>query len=282
MHKSATVICQQLAPRVGEPEANRNRTIRAIGDAVSDGADLVVLPELATSGFIFRSQQEAEEAAIAASDELFERWSAAAASGPAIVVGGFCERGDDGALYNSAAVVDGSGLLGVYRKLHLWDREKLFFVPGSDQPPIFDTAAGRVGVLICYDLEFPEMSRALALRGAEIIAVPTNWPRLEASDLREPEVTIATAMARVNRVHICCCDRTGTERGQEWIAGTSIIDARGRVLATQRGEGPARGELDLELARDKRLGDHADALADRRPELYGALADRIPQGAPGD
>ena len=71
---------------------------------------------------------------------------------------------------------DADGVLAVYRKVHLWDRERLVFIPGDEAPPVVDTIAGRVGMVICYDLEFPEMVRGLLLRGAEIVAVPTNCP----------------------------------------------------------------------------------------------------------
>ena len=194
------------------------------------------------------------------------------ARGGAVVVGGFCELGDDGHLYNSAAVVDGTGVLGVYRKTHLWDQEKLVFTPGLDAPRVLDTPAGRIGVLVCYDLEFPELTRALALDGAELLAVPTNWPLVERpAGERPPEVVIGMAAARVNRVFIACADRTGAERGTEWTAGTTIIGADGWVLAEEHGEGMAVADVDLADARAKTLTELCDAFGDRRPELYAAL-----------
>jgi predicted amidohydrolase len=231
-----------------------------------------------TSGYVFQSAQEAASVAISANDQLLQEWSAAAGRGSAVVIGGFCERGSDGRIYNSAAVVDGTGVIGVYRKTHLWDREKLFFEAGDAPPAVFDTPAGRIGVLVCYDMEFPEMTRALALAGAELIAVPTNWPLVDRPEgERPPEVTIAMAAARVNRVFIACCDRTGTERGQEWTGGTSIVSESGWVVAAQTGIGPARAVVDLTRSHDKGLTQLADVFADRRPELYGAVAQ--PTGA---
>jgi predicted amidohydrolase len=267
-----TIVCQQLAPRIADLGANRRLALAAIEAAVQDGADVVVLPELVTSGYMFDSAQEAASVAIGRDDPLFDEWAAVAGAGDAVVVAGFCERGEDG-IYNSAAVLDGAGIIGVYRKAHLWDRETLHFRPGTSPPRVFETRAGRIGVLVCYDLEFPEMSRILALAGAELIAVPTNWPLVERPDgERPPEVTIAMAQARVNRVFIACCDRTGTERGQRWTAGTTIVDEGGWVLAAQPGQGPARAEVDLARARDKALTERADVMRDRRPELYAALA----------
>lgn len=269
----ARIVCQQLAPRVGSFEHNREASRNAIAAAVHERADVVVLPELVNSGYMFESPQEAAAAAITRDDELLHEWAAAAGHGGAVVVAGFCERGADGRVYNSAVVLDGGGVIGVYRKTHLWDREKLWFEPGDQPPPVFDTPVGRIGVLVCYDLEFPEMPRQLALAGAELIAVPTNWPLGDRpGGERPPEVTIAMAAARVNRVFIACCDRTGTERGQEWTGGTSIIDESGWVVASQSALGSARAVVDLTHARDKSLTRLADVLGDRRPELYGAVA----------
>jgi predicted amidohydrolase len=275
------IVCQQLAPRIADLPFNRAQTVSAIGDAIDHGADIVILPELATSGYVFASRDEAASVAITPDDPLFGEWAAAAARGSSVVIGGFCERGEEGLLYNSAAVVDNSGVVGIYRKLHLWDQEKLIFQPGSAEPPVFDTPHGRIGVLICYDLEFPELTRMLALAGADLVAVPTNWPLVDRPvDERPPEVIIAMAAARVNRIFIACCDRTGLERGQEWTAGTTIIDHAGWVIARQPDEGPALADVDLSEARQKRLTDLADALADRRPKLYARLSEAPPDHRP--
>jgi predicted amidohydrolase len=265
-----TIICQQVAPRIADLQANRRLSLSAIADAAAAGADVIVLPELVTSGYMFESAGEAASVAITAEDALFEEWAAEARG--AVVIGGFAERGEDGLVYNSAAVVDRSGVIGVYRKGHLWDREKLCFAPGGEPPRVFDTTAGRIGVLVCYDLEFPEMPRTLALAGAELICVPTNWPLVPRPEgERPPEVINAMAAARLNRVFIACCDRTGTERGQHWTAGTTIVDEEGWVLDAQTGAGPARASVDLDRAHDKTYTDLADLMADRRPELYGAI-----------
>lgn len=271
------IFCQQLAPVLGDLDANRVLTTAAISDAVAAGADVVVLPELATSGYMFTDTAEAAEVAITPAHPLFADWAAAA--GKAVVIGGFCEAGDDGRTYNSAALVDGDGVRAVYRKVHLWDGEKLVFTPGGEVPPVVETAHGRIGMLVCFDLEFPEFPRTLALAGADLIAVPTNWPLgPRPAGERPPEVQIAMAAARVSRVFIACADRTGTERGQEWTAGTAIIDSDGWVLDAvdpvehPDGIGSAVADVDLMLARDKAYTPLADVFGDRRPELYGAVS----------
>jgi predicted amidohydrolase len=137
----------------------------------------VVLPELCHSGYVFASAVEARAAAVPADGELLAGWTAEAARGDAVVIGGFCELGDDGRVFNSAAVVDRDGVIAVYRKLHLWNDEASWFVPGEAPAPVVDTRHGRIGIGVCYDIEFPELTRGLALAGAELIALPTNWPR---------------------------------------------------------------------------------------------------------
>lgn len=217
------IVCRQLAPRIASLRANHEFSVGAIRESVAAEADVVILPELVTSGYVFTSREEATSVAIDPAHPLLADWAAEAARGPSLVVGGFCELAADGLLYNSAAVVDGSGLLAVYRKTHLWDSKKLIFEPGTQAPPVVETRLGRIGVLIGYDLEFPELTRSLALRGADLIAVPINWPLVDRPPgERPPEVIIAMAAARTNRIFIACCDRTGSERGQEWTAGTAV------------------------------------------------------------
>jgi 5-aminopentanamidase len=275
------IVCCQLAPRIGDLAANRERTLRAIAEAVAAGGEIVVLPELSTSGYVFASRDEAASVAVAAEDDLFSSWAEAA--GGSLVVGGFCELGDDGRLYNSAAVVADTGLVAVYRKTHLWDREKLIFTPGAAEPPVVETPFGRVGVVICYDLEFPELTRAAGLRGADLLVVPTNWPRVfRPPGERPPEVVIAMAAARTNRIFIACCDRVGTEREQEWTGGTVVIDQRGWVLATADEEGMAVADVDLLLAREKALSPLSDVFGDRRPELYAPLGAPVTAGVGSD
>ncbi|MGX6447208.1 nitrilase-related carbon-nitrogen hydrolase [Patulibacter sp. S7RM1-6] len=265
--------CHQLAPVVGELDHNRALALAAIRDGVADGADVIVLPELATSGYVFASADEAAGVAIPADDPLLEEWADAVRDAGAVVVGGFCERGADGRLHNSAALVDGSGVRAVYRKTHLWDREKLIFAPGDDAPPVVETAHGRIGVLVCYDLEFAELTRGVALAGADLLAVPTNWPLVpRPAGEHPPEVIIGMAAARTNRMFVACCDRAGVERGQEWTSGTAIVDHEGWVVAETTEEGAVTADLDLTLARDKRLTENAHLHGDRRPELYGSVA----------
>jgi predicted amidohydrolase len=267
------VACAQLAPIVGDLAGNRERARQAVRAAVIDGAELVVLPELATAGYVFESAEEARSVALPPA-EVAADWG----STDAIVVGGFAELADDGTLFNSAAVVASGGeLLTIYRKAHLWDRESLFFEPGSEFPPVVETPLGRIALCVCYDLSFPEVPRGLALAGADLIAIPTNFPRDDQTTLRglPVELALTVAAAHLSRVFVAVCDRAGSERGLDWVGATSIVDERGQVLAGPVGDrvDTIAADCDLARARDKAWNERNDAFADRRPELYYGRAE---------
>lgn len=268
------VAAVQLAPVVGRLADNQDAASAAIIDSIRDGADVIVLPELATSGYVFEDIHEARSVALGADADTFDAWARLASErSGVVVVAGFAELGTDGSLYNSAAVLDASGLLGVYRKVHLWDQEKRFFQPGDAAPLAVETVHGRVGVMICYDLEFPEWTRLAALSGVDLLAVPTNWPLVDRpAGERVPEVQIGMAAARVNRMAVVCADRSGTERGVDWSEGTTIIGADGWIVdSVGAGLGTAWANIDTAASRDKRLTDLSHVFGDRRPGLYGAL-----------
>jgi predicted amidohydrolase len=266
------IHCHQIAPVLGDRAANQAKAVTAIAASAPRGADIIVLPELVLSGYMFESTEEARALAVSPDDAVFAAW-ADAAGDASLVIGGFPELGEDGKLYNSAAALDRHGIIAVYRKVHLWDKEKLFFTPGAEAPPVIDTPAGRIGILVCYDLEFPEMTRGIALGGADLIAAPTNWPYETRPDGEgAPAVTIVRAAARVSRTPIACCDRSGTERGQAWNQGTSIIDAEGFIVAaTASADGVASAEIDIQASRDKTVSPLCDAYGDRRPGVYAQM-----------
>ena len=266
------VACQQIPPEVGQLERNRALTIDAVREALSAGARLIVLPELSNSGYVFESAEEARACAEPADGPSLQAWSKEAERDDAVVVGGFCELGEDGLLYNSAAVVDGGGVLAVYRKLHLWDREQLVFEPGRDCAPVLETRIGRIGVGVCYDLNFPEVARGLALAGADIVVLPANFPDHPRPEGERPiEVTLAMATAHLNHVFVAVCDRCGDERGVEWVGGSVICDQEGWILAGPPGDGGPGlviADCDFALARNKAWNERNDVFGDRRPELY--------------
>ncbi|MEE9099069.1 nitrilase family protein [Pseudomonas sp. QE6] len=270
--KPVTVACCQLAPSVGDPAHNRRTSERAIRTAALRGAQVIVLPELAQSGYVFRDLAEALALSETQEGPTLQLWQGLARELGIVIVGGFCERLDGDRVANSAALVDATGVRTVYRKAHLWDGENAIFTAGNDAPPVVETAFGLIAVMICYDLEFPEWVRLPALAGAELLCAPVNWPWGPRPNQERPaEVVRVQANASVNRLFIAACDRHGNERGVDWVQGSVIVDADGFPQAGPAEDGGEQillATLNLAEARNKRISRHNHLHQDRRPRLY--------------
>jgi predicted amidohydrolase len=283
---TTVVACCQVAPAVADLAANRELAAHAISHAAAQGASVVILPELVSSGYVFESRAEAKASAETADGATVTLWARLAADHQLVIVGGFCEMAA-GELFNSAALVDPGGLRCVYRKAHLWDKERFWFSPGSTAPPVIPTRFGQIAVMICYDLEFPEWVRLPALDGAQLLCAPVNWPAFPRPDGERPaEIVRVQADAAVNRMFIAACDRTGPERGADWVGGSAIVDPDGWPLAhATPAAGPATiaAECRLEDALDKAISPISNVHADRRPELYQRITENTqpPARAPG-
>lgn len=272
----ARVAVVQSVPEFGAVERNRDRLREAI--RANADADLVVLPELSTTGYVFETREEVVSMAEPADGETAGEWANLAAEVGTWIVGGFVEADGD-ACYNSALVVSPDGVESVYRKVHRWNEEERWFAAGDDLVTV-DAPFGRIGVQICNDLWFGEQTTAQALAGVDIVAVPTNWvpepAREDPADGRPGGWTMgvhqAIANANANRVFVACADRAGTERGVSFEGQSVIVDPDGVPVA---GPAPITGEhtlaadCDLSRARMKELTPRDDALADRRPDVYG-------------
>ncbi|HUC26892.1 MAG TPA: nitrilase-related carbon-nitrogen hydrolase [Streptosporangiaceae bacterium] len=286
MAETGTVVAvAQLALTVGEVQANREAGRAAVAEAALAGARLVVLPELSDSGYVFSDAGEARSlASSAASGTTLRLWRSLAAGHHLTIAGGFCELGPDGNLYNSAAIVDASGTRAVYRKAHLWDAEKKVFTPGDDAPPVVELPFGNVGLMICYDLEFPEWVRLTALSGADLIAVPVNWAASGSPappGERSGEVVAAQAAASSSGVFIAVADRCGTERGVDWLGGSVIVRRDGYPAAgpvCENRTAVLTATVDLRQARNKQISVLNDLFSDRRPDLYARLWDVAKRG----
>ena len=242
-----------------------------------------MLPELASSGYVFANEDEAAASAEPLDGPFVTALQAACVQSGCVVVAGLNEL-DGTHRYNSAVIVGRDGLLGVYRKVHLFNDEKTWFVPG-DELVVAETAAGTVGVVICYDLRFPEAARALALAGAEIIAVPTNWvasfKRTVWDDRGYVQANyLAMATAGQSGVVLACADRVGVERDVRFIGASIIAGPDGWPVA-----GPASrdaeelliADVDLDQNEQMRLSTPRNHLiTDRRPDAYKV---RVRRGA---
>ncbi|MBC9906415.1 MULTISPECIES: nitrilase family protein [Achromobacter] len=268
------VASVQMEPAIGETAANIARSIELVEQAAAQGARLVVLPELANTGYMFDSRDEAYALAEAVPEgPSSQAWIALAQRLGIYLVAGIAERAG-GRLYNSALVAGPDGYLGTYRKLHLWGDENLYFEAGDLGLPVFDTELGRIGVAICYDGWFPEVYRLLAVRGADIVAVPTNWVPMPGQTRDGPVMAHALTMsgAHSNGLTVVCADRVGTERGQPFVGRSLIVGSQGWTAA-----GPASidqeevllAPIDLKASRRARqLNDFNHVLRDRRRDIY--------------
>jgi N-carbamoylputrescine amidase len=271
------VACIQMEPKVGALAANIADSVARIDAAAAQGATLMVLPELASSGYVFETRDEAFALAEEIPDgPACRAWGEAAKRHRAHIVAGIAERAGR-TLYNSAVLIGPDGHVGTFRKMHLWAAENLFFEPGNLGFPVYPTPIGRIGMLICYDGWFPEAYRLCALQGADIVCVPTNWVPIPGQDPQQPAMANVLTMgaAHVNSIFIAAADRVGTERGQPFLGCSLICSYTGWPVA-----GPASrtepetiiADLNLSEARRKRnWNDFNQILRDRRTDSYDTM-----------
>ena len=245
----------QIDSQLLDVEGNVDRALRLIG---RKRANLIVLPELFNTGYNFRNRREvasvAEPIPKGATTEALKDFSKRDGT---MVVAGIAER-KGLSLYNSAVVVKGGKYLGTYRKVHLFYNEKRFFKPGVEFK-VF----GKVGVMVCFDWYFPESARSLMLKGAEVIAHPSNLVLPNC-----PEAMRTRALE--NRVYTVTANRVGAERGLRYIGQSEIVNPLGRIIyrASATGEECVVRKIDLKEARNKAVTSKNNLLRDRTPQAY--------------
>jgi len=272
----------QMDIQIGDNAGNLARVLGKLDEAAKDGAQLVVFPECALSGYCFSSLEDAKPYAERPDRidlEQFEyRCSRLRVTG---VIGYLrCDTiQGEAPCYNCARIAAPSGMRHraicyTYCKTHLPTLGVDRFVSPGDTLRVFDVPFGKLGVLICYDIRFPEAARCLGLMGADVIALPTNWP--EGAESAPDFITRARAWE--NRVYVVAANRVGVERGRRFIGRSQIVAPTGEILCEAGGEEETilYADLDLSLCRQKRIviepGEwELDITHDRRPELYGEL-----------
>jgi predicted amidohydrolase len=264
----------QCDPQLGRPAQNLEMIAAWSAQARAAEAALAIFPECAVPGYCYDAAEEALEFAESVPGPATSALEAIAAQLKLHLVVGMLERADH-QLYNVAVLIGPNGLLGSYRKIHLpylgVDR---FTAHGRDGFRVYETNLARIGVNICYDCSFPESSRVMMLAGADLIALPTNWP--ESGGCAVPDFVVPTR-ALENKVYYAAVNRVGTERGVKFIGRSSIVDPFGKVLAsTDDTEQMLLAEIHPVLARDKHIvrvpGEHeVNRLRDRQPDQYGLL-----------
>jgi predicted amidohydrolase len=257
----------QFRPLLGSPGDNLRFVKKAL-DGVD--ADLIVLPELAFTGYSMADRNAVSELAEdPENSKVVDGLRAVCAAGGLHIAAGFAERRGE-RLYNAAVLVGKGGLVAVYRKIHLFGFESELFDPGPDEPKVYDIGGMKVGMMVCFDWFFPETARVLALAGADVIAHPSNLV------LDWCQRSMVTRCLENNLFAVTANRYGGEERGGRsltFTGGSQITAPRGKILASAPADCDHLhiAEIDLQAARDKNITPVNHLLNDRRPQLYGGL-----------
>ncbi|MEO0293792.1 MAG: nitrilase-related carbon-nitrogen hydrolase [candidate division WOR-3 bacterium] len=253
----------QFSPKFGEPKENLNFIKTKLKNS---SINLLTLPELALTGYTFKDYEEAYSLSEEIGGNFTQELIKIAEENDIIIASGFLEK-EGKSLYNSSVLLDKNGVIGVYRKIHLFYKEKNIFTPGNKGFPVFSIGDIRVGLLICFDWIFPESIRTLALKGADIV--------LHSANLVLPYYQTAILTRAIeNRVFIVLANRIGREErfGQEnvFIGGSKVVDPSGKVLLeiSDKEEGLFGVNINPILARNKNITELNNIFEDRRPEFY--------------
>jgi predicted amidohydrolase len=273
------IAAVQTNPKLMSPGENLEGIINAAREAEANRAKLIVFPECALTGYIFHSREEALPYAETIPGPSTEKLSSLCKELQVYAIFGLLEKEGD-KLFNAAAFIGPEGLIGKYRKNHLPFMGIDRFVDRGDKPfEVYQTPIGNVGIEICYDIMFPENSRVMVLKGADILAVPTNFPQGRGEMITEH---VVTTRAIENRVYVVTANRIGNERGNGFSGMSKIVSGSWDTLAlaSPDKEEIIYAEVDLDVVRRKRdiimPGQHeTDFIKDRRPELYGEIT-RLP------
>ena len=252
------IAAVQFDPKIGENKNNLERMLKELKTAAGNGAKLIVFPECALPGYMFTSMAEAVPYSETIPGPATDKLAAACKELGVYAVMGMIEK-DGNKYYNAAAFTGPEGLIGKYRKIHLPYLGIDRFVDHGDKPyQVYRTPIGNIGLFICYDSNFPETARVMALQGADILVLPTNWPEQRDKTARYVIVTRAFE----NRVHFVACDRVGRERGAGFLGISKIINCTGDTLAqgSTDQEETIYAEVDVAEARNKKVVIKKDEL----------------------
>jgi predicted amidohydrolase len=251
----------QFNPILGENEINRKRVESLLNNA--GDADLYLLPELSNSGYNFRSVREAENTSEKVENSPFiDTLSNIAAKKGCFIVAGINEN-DNGRLYNTSVLTGPEGVVGKYRKIHLFVNEKDFFEPGDLGVPVFNAGEIKLGMLICFDYLFADAWRIMAVKGADVICHPSNL-------ITQNAYRTLPGHALMNRIFILTANRFGTEDDLTFCGRSVALKPDGSVLfeAGREEEGVFIVDIDPDEARNKMVTQRNHAFNDRRPDQY--------------
>ena len=254
-----------MEPSLLDLDENLSKVKLLLKEAEGNQVDVLVLPELCNSGYVFENLKEAESTAEEVPSGSFSKELLSWSRKDRLVVAGICEQTPEG-LYNSAAVFAQGKHCTTYRKIHLFLNERDWFIEGKEEPPVIEFMNANFGVMICFDWAFPEVARILALKGAHVILHPAN--------LVLPYCQHAMVTRSIeNSVYTATANRIGTERGIEFSGNSQITNPSGTRVAILSGEdvGIAFVDIDPQEADNKMITKRNHVIHDRRPEVYRRL-----------
>lgn len=271
------IAAVQMDVTIGDVDKNLAVMLDRLAESRAAHASLTIFPECALTGYCFENVAEARPFAQPVPGPATDAFQSALVELGGHAVFGMLEPAPNDGVYNAAVLVGPEGVVACYRKIHLPHLGVDEFSTYGEEPfAVHDVDGLKVGLAICYDSAFPESARLMTLAGADLIALPTNFP----TGAEKMVTHVAQTRAMENKVFFAAVNRVGEERGFRFIGGSVIAGPNGDDLAKANGteETILYAEIDPDLARDKRIvrvpGKHAiDRLADRRPEMYGPLAE---------
>jgi len=254
----------QFEPVIGDKQLNLRKMEEIMEQAAAEDSNLVLFPELSLTGYFIQDLKE--EMAEPIDGESIQHMQTLCKKLRVYTVFSWPELGEDGLIYNSACLISDQGeIVGNYRKVHLYDREKEIFSPG-DTFKVFDTDLGRIGIMICFDLDFPESARSLHAGGADIIVVPTNnfypYARFQEAYLK--------ARSMENELPVAICNRTGQEQDLVYFGESAAYDAHGYQLKKLDDTAHA---ATVEIPLNQEKDDKLSYKANRIPQAYRKLTE---------
>ena len=258
--ESYKVAAVQFEPKLGKLEDNRRGIVDQAMYAAEKGAKLIVFPEMATSGYVWQDREEIAPFVETVPGETTRMLHKITSQYDCYVVVGLPEvDADTGIFYNSAVLVGPEGILGCYRKTHLFAADPRWACEGKEDIPVFETKIGRISILICMDSMYFEPSRLAALKGADIIAFPTNW----VGEGNKPPSKTWCLRAKENNLYWIAANRWGLERDAKFTGGSAVIGPSGEVLdSIISGDGIVFSEIPNPANQEKKK------LKKRKPRAY--------------
>jgi len=264
----------QMHPHLGDKEKNLSKAIEQINNAADQGANIVALPEMFLTGYnLSKIGNKLNNLAEKKDGNSIQKLKNLAQKRNIVIVAPIPEIRDvSGDIYNSAIIIENDGnIIGSYAKTHLWEDEKKYFTPG-DSLPIFKTNFGKIGIMTCYDAGFPEVARSLALKGAQIIIMPSAW--------RIQDITLwdlnTRSRALENSLFLAAINIVGKRNGKPHFFGNSrIVNVDGEIIAEAYlfdEEGLSMDDVvvveEIDFGRIDEMRDELQYLKDRRPDIY--------------